>query len=129
MSIRVDSSQWIVGAIVVGNPGLGVRAETIPTTGDHGPGYLFPSLEFPEDTGREVAGRIVRWPSAGALTVYEDSSFEFVGTEDSFDFQVYVDGIAAGAPQTATIQILSEEASSGPAQPPSPHQALRSANF
>lgn len=35
MSVRVDSSSLITGAVVVGDPGLGVLAEAVPSTGEH----------------------------------------------------------------------------------------------
>ena len=105
MSIRVDTSPLIAGALVVGNPGLGVLAEQIPSSGTHGAGFLYPSLQFPLDTGKEVRGFITTWPTLGTLTVYEDSSFEYVGDSDTFAFQMYVDGMAVGTPQTVTLVI------------------------
>lgn len=105
MSIRVDSSSLITGAVVVGVPGLGVLAESVPSTGEHGAGYLYPSLEFPADNGKEVRGLITTWPTQGTLTAFEDSSFEYDGASDTFAFQMYVDGVAVGAPQTVTITV------------------------
>ena len=105
MSIRVDSSSLIAGAVVVGDPGLGVLAEAVPSTGEHGAGYLYDSLEFPADNGKEVRGFITRWPTLGTLVAYEDSGFEYDGASDSFEFQMYVDGLPVGAPQTVTLVI------------------------
>ena len=105
MSIRVDSSSLITGAVVVGDPGLGVLAELVPSTGEHGAGYLYASLEFPADTGKEVRGLITTWPTLGTLTAFEDSSFEYDGPTDSFAFQMYVDGVAVGTPQTVTVTV------------------------
>ena len=105
MSIRVDSSSLITGAVVVGVPGLGVLAEQVPSTGEHGAGYLYASLEFPADNGKEVRGLITTWPTLGTLTAFEDSSFEYDGPTDSFAFQMYVDGVAVGAPQTVTVTV------------------------
>lgn len=105
MSIRVDSSQLITGAVVVGAPGLGVLAESVPSTGEHGAGYLYTSLEFPADNGKEVRGLITTWPTLGTLTAYEDSSFEYDGPSDTFAFQMYVDGAAVGTPQTVTVTV------------------------
>ena len=105
MSIRVDSSPLITGAVVVGDPGLGVLAEAVPSTGEHGAGYLYDSLEFPADSGKEVRGLITTWPTLGTLTAFEDSSFEYDGPTDSFAFQMYVDGVAVGTPQTVTVTV------------------------
>ena len=105
MSIRVDTSTLIAGALVVGNPGLGVLAEQVPSSGTHGAGFLYPSLQFPLDTGKEVRGFITTWPTLGTLTVYEDSSFEYVGDSDTFAFQMYVDGVAVGTPQIVTVVV------------------------
>ena len=104
MSIRVDSSSLISGAVVVGDPGLGVLAESVPSTGEHGAGYLYDSLE-PADTGKEVRGLITTWPTLGTLTAFEDSSFEYDGASDTFAFQMYVDGAAVGTPQTVTVTV------------------------
>ena len=106
MSIRVDSSSLITGAVVVGDPGLGVLAEAVPSTGEHGAGYLYASLEFPADTGKEVRGLITTWPTLGTLTAFEDSSFEYDGASDTFAFQMYVDGVAVGTPQTVTVTVV-----------------------
>jgi hypothetical protein len=103
MSIRVDSSPLIAGAVVVGDPGLGVLAEAVPSTGEHGAGYIYDSLEFPADSGKEVRGLITTWPTLGTLTAFEDSSFEYDGASDTFAFQMYVDGVAVGTPQTVSV--------------------------
>lgn len=104
MSIRVDSSPLIAGSVVVGVPGLGVLAELVPAVGEHGPGYLKDRLT-PADNGKEVRGLITRWPTNGTLVAYEDSSFEYTGTSDTFEDQLYVDGSPRGAPVTHTITI------------------------
>ena len=105
MSIRIDTSPLISGAVVVGVPGLGVLAEHVPSTGEHGGGFLYDSLAFPDDNGKEVRGFITRWPTLGTLVAYEDSSFEYTGPDDSFEFQMYVDGLPVDDPQTVTLVI------------------------
>lgn len=105
MSIRVDSSSLIAGAVVVGVPGLGVLAEAVPSTGEHGAGFLYASLAFPGDNGKEVRGLITSWPTLGTLTAFEDSSFEYDGPTDAFAFQMYVDGVAVGTPQAVTMTV------------------------
>ena len=95
----------ITGAHVHGNSGLGVLAEAVPSTGEHGAGFLYASLEFPADTGKEVRGLITTWPTLGTLTAFEDSSFEYDGPSDTFAFQMYVDGQPVGTPQTVTVTV------------------------
>lgn len=107
MSIRVDTVSWIPGAIVVGNRGLGVLADDLPSEGDSGDSYLFNDVTLPEDSGKEICGRIITRPSAGTLYAYEDGSFEFTDAPDgtySFTYSLYVDGVSPGT-GTATLQV------------------------
>lgn len=105
MSIRVDSSPLIAGAVVVGDLGHGALAELIPSAGEAGPGYAYSSLEFPADNGKEIRGLITSWPTNGTLSAYEDTSFTYDGTSDTFAWQLYVDGVAVGTPQTVTLTV------------------------
>lgn len=106
MSHRYDSA-WISGAHLFGNAGLGVLAETIPDDGDDGASYLYNDLSLPADNGKEICGRITTWPSSGTLTAYEDGSFEFDAANGSYSFQyqLYVDGVATGSPATVDLLI------------------------
>ena len=107
MSIRVDTSSWIPGAIVCGDRGLGVLAEDIPSDGDNGASYLYNDISIPADSGKEICGRVTTWPSAGTLYAYEDGSFEFSDAPDgnySFQYQLYVDGVASGT-GTVSLQV------------------------
>lgn len=104
MSIRVDSSSLISGAVVVGVPGLGVLAENIPTTGEHGGGIAATWL-VPEDAGKEVRVLVTTWPAAGTLFVFEDTSFEYDGPSTSFEAQLYLDGVAVGTPQPVMFTV------------------------
>jgi len=113
MSIRVDTTSLISGALVVGDRGLGVLGSEIPSTGDSGAGYLYNDLSLPTDATKEVRGLITSQPSAGTLYAYEDSSFTFTGAPDgvySFTYQLYIDGTATGAPATATLTVGGEVA-------------------
>jgi len=108
MSLRIDATEWISGSLLIGNTGLGVTAETIPSTGDSGASYLFNDVTLPADNGKEICGRITSWPSAGTLRPYEDGSFEFSGAPDgaySFGYQLYVDGVAIGSPVTVSLTV------------------------
>ncbi len=108
MAIRVDTSSWIPGAILVGDTGFGVLGSEVPSTGDNGAGYLYNDLTLPDDASKEVCGRITTWPSAGTLYAYEDSSFTFTGAPDgsySFEYQLYVDGVATDDPVPVTLNV------------------------
>lgn len=100
MSLRIDSTEWITGALVIGGAGLGVPAEDIPSGA-----YCANDLDLPADNGKEICGRITRWPTNGTLTAWEDTSFTYSGGSDSFDYQLYVDGVATGAEATVTLSM------------------------
>jgi hypothetical protein len=104
MSLRVDSSSLISGALVCGNRGLGVLGSAVPSTGDNGAGYLYNDLYLPADATKEVRGLIVTPPSAGTFFAYEDSSFEFAAPDGAYTFtyRLYVDGADLG---TATVNL------------------------
>ena len=106
-SLRVDSASLIAGALVVGDTGHGVLGALIPATGDDGPSFLYNDLSLPADANKEIRGLITRWAPAGTLVVYEDGSFTYEGPSTDFDYQLYVDGIAIGAPVTVAINIAS----------------------
>ena len=105
MSIRIDTNPLIAGAAVVGTPGLGVRAETIPSSGDNGPSILYNDIALPADAGKEIRAQVTTWPSGGALDIGEDGGFTYTGPSGSFRYQLYVDGVAVGAPATVTLNV------------------------
>lgn len=98
----------IPNRLVIGMPGHGVLAQDVPSTGKNGPGILFPSLQFPRDTDKEVRVEVVSWPAQGDLFVFPDSSFSYTNAPDgnhSFDVQVYEQGAAVGSPITVNITV------------------------
>lgn len=107
MSQRFDSA-LISGAHLYGGAGLGVLGSLIPATGDNGAGYTYNDLSLPADNAKEICGRVTSWPSAGTLYAYEDTSFEFSGAPDgsyTFQYQLYVDGVATGSPETVSLYV------------------------
>jgi hypothetical protein len=105
MSHRYDTS-LIYGAYVYGVGSLGILGSAIPSTGDSGAGYAYNDLTLPADSGKEICGRVTSWPTNGTLFAYEDTSFEYTALSDgadSFQYQLYVDGIATGSPTTVTL--------------------------
>lgn len=117
MSLRIDTAEWISGSLLIGETGLGVLGSDIPSAGDNGAGYAYNDLSLPADASKEICGRITNWPSSGTLFAYEDTSFEFSGAPDgvySFQYQLYVDGVSTGSPQTVTLTVgVSNGASTG----------------
>lgn len=107
MSTRVDTASLILGSIVIGVPGHGVLAELIPSSGERGAAYAYNDLELPGDRGKEIRTLITTWPALGKLYAYEDTSFVFDGPDGThtFQYQLYVNGLAVGAPVTTTISI------------------------
>lgn len=104
MSIRIDTNPLIAGAVVVGTPGLGVPAETVPSSGDNGPSILYNDIALPADAGKEIRAYVTAWPS-GALDIGEDGGFTYAGASSSFRYQLYVDGAAVGSPATVTLTV------------------------
>jgi hypothetical protein len=100
MTIRVDSASLIAGKTVVSlYAGHGILASQIPSGG-----YLFNDISNAAD---EMRGEILTWPSAGTLSVNEDSSFSFTGAPDgeySFTYRGYKNGVAYGD-YTVTLAI------------------------
>jgi hypothetical protein len=107
MSCRVDTSSLISGACVVGDRGHGVLASTVPSTGTHGPSFLYRHLELPADNAKEVRGLVTTPPAAGVFFANEDGSFTLTGAGDGahpFTYSLIVDGAVIGS-QTADILV------------------------
>ena len=107
MSLRIDTTEWISGAYIVGETGLGVLGSAIPATGEHGASYLYNDLSLPADNDKEIRGLIVTLPSDGTFYAWEDGSFSLVGAPDgeyTFTYLLYVDGVDGGT-ATSTISI------------------------
>lgn len=93
---------------ICGTPHEGVLGSLIPSTGNDGAGYAYNDLSLPADANKEIRGKLTAWPSAGTLFAYEDTSFTFTGAPDgiyTFQYQLYVDGVATGSPTTATLTV------------------------
>lgn len=103
MSVRVDTSSLISGAVVCGNRGLGYTGQYIrlnTASGSNGPGVIYPSLNGTSDDAKEFMFRITTPPSAGVLFVGEPGEFTFSGAPDgSYTLigDLYEDGVNLGA--------------------------------
>ena len=102
-TLRIDSEEWITGALLIGNVGGGVLGSEVPSNGDNGPGFTFADLALPADADKEICGRITTWPASGTLDPAEDTSFEYSGTSGSFEYQLYVDYVQTGPATAVTL--------------------------
>lgn len=98
----IDTQDW-QGANVdtIGTSGFGVLGGEVSPTD-----YLFNALTLPADANKEVCGRITAWPAVGTLYAYENTHYVYSrggDGADSFQYQVYIDGIAVGSPRTVTL--------------------------
>lgn len=110
MSLRIDTTELISGAYVIGDVGLGVLGSEVPSEGEHGASYLYNDLSLPADAGKEIRGLIVTPPSAGTFFAWEDGSFSLVGAPDgeyTFVYRLFVDGVDIGTAE-ATLDIGTE---------------------
>lgn len=109
--VVIDTEDWLgAGGYSVGEHGFGVPGSSIPATGASGPGYAFNDLSLPADAGKEICGAITAWPLYGDLYAYEDTGFVYTRTAsgdgvDSFQYQLYVDHAAIGAPVTVPLTV------------------------
>jgi hypothetical protein len=108
---QVYGASLIAGSQTFGSGGHGILGSVIRSTtatGPHGPGYLYNDWDDASDDPKEFRGLITAAPSAGAFFAYEDGSFTLTGAPDgsyTFTYQLYVDGIATGSPQTDSITV------------------------
>lgn len=94
MSLRLSSSQSSHLVSLWG--GLGIPGSEVPTTGDNG-GSPLANDGITSTSEYRIA--TVTLPSAGALTVYPDTSFEFAGAPDGeyeWVYRVFEDSIDRG---------------------------------
>lgn len=99
-SLRIDTSELIAGALVIGETGLGVLGGVVPSSGEYGPSCLYSSLSLPADASTEIRGLVIATPSAGVLFIWEDGSFTLTGAPDgayTFTIRVYAAGVDLGA--------------------------------
>jgi len=106
MSYRF-AGDMMAGAYHFGTSGLGVLGSTVPSTGQHGPSFLYACLNLPADADVEVRGLVLTTPSAGNWFAYEDGSFTLSNAPDgayTFTFRLLADGVDMGV-ATGTILI------------------------
>jgi chitodextrinase len=101
---RVDSGNWIAGKTVVGQRGLGILAQNIPSTGTNGAPPIYNDLSFPADNDKEVRWEIVTPPPSGNFFAYEDGSFTYLGDTNTLTYKLWVAGQDMGN-ATVTLNV------------------------
>jgi hypothetical protein len=102
---RASTTSLVSGKTVAGDRGLGVLGSQVPSTGDHGPGYLYNDITLPGEADDEFYGLILTVPSAGTFFAYEDSSFTLTDAPDgnyTFTYEGFKNGVSYGE---ATVNI------------------------
>jgi hypothetical protein len=112
MSIRFGTP-LIASSIVFGLPGLGVRGDAVPSTGDNGGSILWGDFTLPTYAGNEFRALILTTPPGGSAFFFEDGSGIFSGYPDgvySGTYRGLMDGTAyAPDPQTYTFTVGAAE--------------------
>ncbi len=105
--LRIDSSPWIAGRLIVGDGSLGILGSEIPVTGEVG-GSIFENDFTVGDEAKEFRALLITPPAGGSFSLFPDGSFSFdapaLGTY-SFTYQLYVDGAAVDTPKTASLTV------------------------
>lgn len=111
----IDTIDWQgAGVDTIGAGGFGLLGSQIAASGTAGPGYAYNDLSLPADASKQICGRITSWPAFGTLRAFEDTSFIYTRSgdgSDSFQYQLFVDGVAVGAPQVVALEVGSGAAS------------------
>lgn len=80
LSLRIDLTEPIAGALVIGDTGLGVLGSAIPAAGTHGPAYAYDSVVLQGAyAGNEYRGTITSVPAGVSIIAAEDTSFTATG--------------------------------------------------
>lgn len=104
--MRVDNLPLISGQFVVSQyTGNGVKGSDVPMTGESGGSVLANDISLPADADKELRAVVTTWPTNGELEFMENGSFVYAGTSDTFQYQLYVDGVAVGQSATVTLTV------------------------
>ena len=98
--LRIDTTELIPGALVIGDTGLGVLVAGVPSAGQHGPAYAWDSVSLQANfAGKEYRGTIDSAPAALQLAAAENTSFTATGPDGSHAvaWSLYEDGVYVGS--------------------------------
>ncbi len=99
LSLRIDLVEPIVGALVIGDTGLGLPGSAIPADGTHGPAYAYDSVVLQSGyAGKEYRGTIMSVPAGVSILAAEDTSFTATGPVGShtIGWALYENGALVG---------------------------------
>jgi hypothetical protein len=105
-SLRIDTTELISGALVLGDTGHGVLGAALPALGQHGPGFAFDSASLqPGFAGKEYRGTIDSMSPGLRLMAAEDTSFTATGPDGSYEvaWSLFEDGVYVGS-STFTVR-------------------------
>lgn len=97
---RIDSTSWLPGYTLIGDPGFGLPGSAVPSTGDDGPPPHYSLLNLPAEDNVEICIRLGTIPVG--LTIWMDE--DGVATASAADgtyvvpYTLYRDGVADGTP-------------------------------
>lgn len=94
-----DAPGLPAGSYHYGVGGLGVLGSEIPSSGEHGPGYMYPSLSLPGDAGKEYYGVLGAIPAGLTISVDEYSRVTASANDGSYvvPFALYENGQLLGS--------------------------------
>lgn len=98
-SLRIDTSDLLAGALVIGDEGHGRLGSTIPAAGTHGPAFAYDSVVLQAGyTGKEYRGTLTSVPSGVSIVAAEDTSFTATGPVGShtIGWALYENGVLIG---------------------------------
>lgn len=112
MTIRIGRPPGISSGIVIDGGGLGVLAELIPTTGEHGGSILANEAANVANAGKELRAVVTSPPSGSDLVSYMVHSngsveLELTAGDDAtytIGYTAYADGVSIGT-ATTTVQV------------------------
>lgn len=106
MSLRIDTTELIPGALVIGDTGHGVLGISVPAFGLHGPGFAFDSVLLQAGFAtKEYRATIDSTAPALRLSAAENTSFLATGPDGSHEvaWSLFEDGIYVGS-STFTVR-------------------------
>ena len=85
----------------------GARGADIPTTGLHGASVLADKPTLPADNNTIFYAELITPPTVGTFRLFADGSFVFDAPNGaySFQYQLYVGGVATGSPETVSLLV------------------------
>jgi len=104
--LRIDITDLIPGALVIGDTGHGVPGASVPAAGLHGPAFARDAVVLQADfANKEYRGTIDSAPSELRLIAAENTSFTATGPDGghAVSWSLFEDGVYVGS-STFTVR-------------------------